>query len=147
MSSKKTTGNYRITYIANTFEMEEYIKCKQNPHYFINKYVKVPHPQLGGIPFQMYPFQQSLLQVYLRHRYSICLKPRQMGISMLVAAYMLWMALFHEHKYVLVVSIKQTVSRALLRRIKFMYLNLPNLGRSDSLSLNYAALANANHDK
>ncbi len=49
-----------------------------------------------------------------------------MGISTLVAGYLLWLFTFHSHKHALLVSIKQITARALMRRIKHMYNNLPD---------------------
>lgn len=128
----KTRATY--TYIRNSFERDEFMKCKHNPIYFFNKYVRIPHPMKGDVPFKMYPFQIALVLVYLKHRYNICLKPRQMGISTLVAAYALWLALFHSHKYILIVSIKQATARALLRRVKFMYIRLPDFLKVEVLN-------------
>jgi hypothetical protein len=125
VSASATTAR-KFFYVRNTKEVEEYVKCSRSVFYFIYTYLKLTHPVRGKLPFRLFPFQASLLSVYLKHPYSVTLKPRQMGISWLVAAYMLWLALFHPYKYILVVSIKQTVSRALLRRIKFMYLELPD---------------------
>lgn len=119
----------KLTYVRNTTEMEEYVKCSRSPMYFINTYVRIPHPMRGEIPFKLYPFQIGLLLAYLKYRYTVCLKPRQMGVSMLIAAFALWMALFHTHKNITIVSIKQSVARALLRRIKYMYERLPTFLR------------------
>lgn len=112
-------------FVKTALERDEFIRCSIDPVYFIYKYVKITHPVRGEIPFKLFPFQVSLLMVYLKKRYSVCLKPRQMGISTLVAAYALWLALFHPHKYILIVSIKQSTARSLLRRVRFMYNSLP----------------------
>lgn len=124
MASSKSKTHFN--YIRNSFERDEYIKCYRSPMYFIMNYVRISHPIQGDIPFKLYPFQMSLLYVYMQQRFSVTLKPRQMGISMLVAAYALWLGMFRPHRYILIVSIKQATARALLRRIKFMYLSLPD---------------------
>ena len=123
MAAQKSAKKY--FFIKTALERDEFIRCSLDPVYFIYTYVRITHPVRGEIPFKLFPFQVSLLAVYLKVRYSVSLKPRQMGISTLVAAYALWLTLFHPHKYVLIVSIKQATARSLLRRIKFMYMALP----------------------
>lgn len=96
MASSKSKTHFN--YIRNSFERDEYIKCYRSPMYFIMNYVRISHPIQGDIPFKLYPFQMSLLYVYMQQRFSVTLKPRQMGISMLVAAYALWLGMFRPHR-------------------------------------------------
>jgi len=124
--ARGTKFSRTLTYVKNTTELNEYIKCAKNPVYFIMSHLKITHPMWGKIPFMMYPFQVALLLKYLLHKYIVTLKPRQMGISTLVAAYALWLVIFHPHKSVLIVSIKQSTARALLRRVKLMYREMPD---------------------
>ena len=95
---------------------EEYKKCLVDPVYFMRKYVKIQHPIRGTIPFALYPFQASTLQDFATHDFNIVLKSRQMGISTLVAAYSLWLMVFHKDKNVMIISIKQEVSKKLCPR-------------------------------
>ena len=36
-----------------------YLKCVQDPSYFINQYCTIQHPQRGKIKFKLYDFQLS----------------------------------------------------------------------------------------
>ncbi len=119
-------GKRVVHYVKSGFQVEEFMKCRKSPYYFIHKYVRITHQQRGSIPFVPYPFQASILMGWLKYQATCMLKPRQMGISTLAAGYLLWMFLFHSHKDLLLISIKQNTARALMRRIKHMYRNLPD---------------------
>lgn len=105
---------------------EEYIKCAKNPQYFIKKYCMIQHPTKGKIPFHLYPYQETTLQEFLDYDRTIVLKSRQLGISTLIAAYALWLILFHSDKNVLVVAIDQNTSKNLVTKVSVMLDNLPS---------------------
>jgi hypothetical protein len=103
----------------------EYKKCALSPVYFMKKYVKIQHPQRGTISFNLFPFQEKTLQEFHDFDFNIVLKSRQMGISTLVAAYSLWLMVFHSDKNILVISTKQTVATELISKVRFANKNLP----------------------
>lgn len=105
---------------------EEYKKCLADPVYFMRKYVKIQHPIRGTIAFDLYTFQAKTLKDFADHDFSIVLKSRQMGISTLVAAYSLWLMVFHKDKNVLIISIKQDVSKEIVSKVRFANDNLPS---------------------
>ena len=104
----------------------EYKKCLESPIYFMKKYVKIQHPVRGTIPFLLYAFQESTLQDLYDNDFNIILKSRQMGISTLVAAYSLWLMLFHKDKNILVISTKQEVAKEIVSKVRFANDNLPS---------------------
>ena len=133
---------------------EEYKKCSgphavdntgeaiSGPVYFIKKYVKIQHPIKGTIKFSLYPFQEDVLKDFFNNKFNIILKSRQMGISTLVAAYSLWIMLFHKDKNILVVSLKQDVAKEIISKVRFANDNLPTWLRvvcieDNKLSLKY----------
>lgn len=105
---------------------DEYVKCATNPEHFIKKYCMIQHPTKGKIPFHLYPYQEDTLEEFLEHDRVIILKSRQLGISTLIAAYSLWMILFHSDKNVLVVAIDQNTSKNLVTKVSVMLDNLPS---------------------
>jgi hypothetical protein len=115
---------------------EEYVKCAKNPQYFIKKYCMIQHPTKGKIPFHLYAFQEKTLQDFLEHDRAIVLKSRQLGISTLIAAYALWMILFHGDKNVLVVAIDQNTSKNLVTKVSVMLENLPSWLRINTTEKN-----------
>lgn len=105
---------------------EEYKRCLSDPIYFMKKYVKIQHPHRGTIAFELYPFQENTLQNLCDHRFNLILKSRQMGITTLVAAYSLWLMVFHSDKNVLIISIKQEVSKEIVTKVRFANDHLPS---------------------
>ena len=123
MAQKKT---YSFGFLKNGWEAGEWMKCKQSPIYFIRTYVKIDHPMLGLIPFALFIFQEALLSIFVKHRKTIILKPRQMGITTIAVAYVLWLCMFHPYKNVVLISIKFATAKGMLRKLKTMYRNLPD---------------------
>jgi hypothetical protein len=104
---------------------QEYAKCAVDIVYFIKKYCRIQHQTRGRIFFELYPFQERTLIDLMNHRYNIILKSRQLGISTLVAAYALWLCIFHDDKNVLVIATKEKVAKALVTKVRIMYGDLP----------------------
>jgi len=105
---------------------EEYLKCAQDPAHFMRKYCYIQHPQRGRVLFNLYPFQDKVLNLWKDNPYDIILKSRQLGISTLVAGYSLWLMLFHKDKNVLCIATKQETAKNMVTKVKFMFENLPS---------------------
>jgi len=105
--------------------IKEVVTCGKDPVYFINTYCKIPHPGKGLIPFKTYDFQKHLVENLALHRFLICLKARQLGISTISAAYIAWLVLFHRDKNVLIAATKLATAANLVRKVKTILKNLP----------------------
>jgi len=105
--------------------LAEIIKCGKDPKYFIDTYAKITHPQRGLIPFHTYDFQKSLLGDFKDYRFNVILKARQLGISTVTAAYVVWLMLFHREKNVLVIATKFGTAANLVKKVKAILKNLP----------------------
>lgn len=93
--------------------------------FFFAQFIYLIHPIRGKVPFNLYPFQKSVLWQFLTNKFNIVLKFRQAGVTELIAMYCLWLAMYHPYKNVVIVSIKERVAKKVLRKIKYMYRNLP----------------------
>ena len=100
-------------------------KCKDDPYLFAT-YIYVIHPVKGRVAFNLYDYQRVVLYHFLRNRFNIVLKFRQAGLTELISMYCLWFAMFHPNKNIQIISIKDRVAKRVLRRIKYMYRNLPH---------------------
>ena len=60
-------------------EIDEFIKCSQNPLYFMNNYVKVVSLDGGLVPFKTYPYQNRVVQTIHDNRFTIAKIFRQSG--------------------------------------------------------------------
>lgn len=57
----------------------EYIKCSQDPIYFITNYVTVVHPDRGAVLMKLYPFQEDMIRLYHENKRVVGMFPRQYG--------------------------------------------------------------------
>jgi hypothetical protein len=105
--------------------IKEIVKSGKDPVYFINNYAKISHPMRGLIPFRTYPFQDDLLKNFNDHRFNVILKARQLGISTITAAYVVWMMMFHRDKNILVMATKFGTAANLVKKVKQIIRNLP----------------------
>ena len=56
--------NLKKANVATNFtkkQIAEYLKCADNPVYFIRKYIKIVSLDEGVIPFRMYDFQEDMV--------------------------------------------------------------------------------------
>ena len=105
---------------------KEFLRCKDDPAYFIRNYVYITHPVKGRIKFDLYRFQERIINEFKGHRFNLMRKFRQAGATTICAAYALWYIIFHKDKNVMVVSIGDRESRDFLDRAVNMYDDLPN---------------------
>ncbi len=125
--------------------VKEFQKCRDEPEYFISKYIKVTHPVRGLVPFKLYPFQKTILKDLGEHRFNILRKFRQAGCTTLAASYSLWMIIFQKHKSVVILSKGDAESTEVLDRIKQMYDELPVFLKPKILEANKHTLKLATH--
>ena len=69
-------------------QVEEFIKCSQDPIYFIKNYIKIVSLDEGVIPFHLYDFQETMVSRFHNNRFNIAKLPRQSGKSTVVTAYL-----------------------------------------------------------
>jgi len=105
--------------------LEEFKRCKDDPIYFISKYIKVTHPVRGLVNFNLYPFQHDIITCLNENRFNILRKFRQAGCTTIAAAYSLHFTIFNSHKSVVILSKGDAESTEVLDRIKLMYDELP----------------------
>jgi len=106
-------------------QVEEYIKCANDPIYFIEKYIRIVHLDLGLVPFKLYEYQKNLVQNIHDNRFTISKLPRQSGKSTTIVSYLLHYVLFNQSISVAILANKQTTSREILSRLKLTYEYLP----------------------
>ena len=75
-------------------QIEEYIKCKDDPVYFAQNYVQIVTLDHGLQPFKTYDFQEKLINNFHENRFNICKMPRQTGKSTTCVSYLLHYANF-----------------------------------------------------
>ena len=105
--------------------IQEYIKCKEDPIYFAKNYIKIVSLDDGLIPFSMYDFQEELITNFHENRFNIAKLPRQTGKSTTVVSYLLHYALFNDNIRIAILANKAATAIELLGRLQLSYENLP----------------------
>lgn len=114
-----------LTAPLTSTQFEELKQVKRDPFLF-SQFIYVVHPIRGKVKFDLYEYQKKVLWHFLNDRFNIILKFRQAGITELISMYCLWLAMYHPNKVIVIISIKDRVAKKVLRKIKYMYKNLPN---------------------
>jgi len=103
----------------------EYVRCREDPVYFAENYIKIVSLDEGLTQFQPYHFQQKLIENFHNHRFNICKMPRQTGKSTTVVSYLLHYAIFNDSVNIGILANKASTARELLARLATAYENLP----------------------
>jgi hypothetical protein len=106
-------------------QIEEYVKCSQDPLYFIKNYVKIVSLDKGLVPFEPYDYQENMIRTIHENRFVIGKLPRQTGKSTTIIAYLLHYVLFNQSMSVAILANKLTTARELLGRLQLAYEYLP----------------------
>ncbi len=125
----------------------EFLKCKEDPVYFARNYIKIVSLDHGLVPFEMYPFQEKLIQNFHKNRFNICKMPRQTGKSTTCVSYLLHYAVFNDNVNIAILANKASTAQDLLGRLQLAYENLPKWMQQGIISWNKRSLELENGSK
>ena len=125
----------------------EFIKCKKDPVYFAENYVKIVSLDEGLVPFSMYKFQKKLIRNFHNNRFNICKMPRQTGKSTTCVSYLLHYAVFNDNVNIGILANKAATARELLGRLQTAYENLPKWMQQGIIAWNKGSLELENGSK
>ena len=128
--SKSYLGNPNLKGVGVSVDwtpeaVEDYKKCMESPLYFIKKYVQIVNVDRGLVPFDMWDFQEDMINNFHDERFVICKMPRQTGKSTTIISYLLHYVLFNAEVNVAILANKGAVARELLSRLQLAYEHLP----------------------
>jgi|SRR6478609_958451 len=106
-------------------QFRELVRVSSDPFAFA-EHIWVINPKYGKVRFNLYPYQKAVLREFITKRFNIVKKFRQAGLTELLCLFCLWYAMYHSDKNINIISIKDVVAKKFLRKIKFMYRNLPD---------------------
>ena len=125
----------------------EFVKCKEDPVYFANNYIKIVSLDEGLTQFHPYHFQEKLINNFHANRFNICKMPRQTGKSTTVVSYLLHYAVFNDSVNIGILANKAATARELLGRLQTAYENLPKWMQQGILSWNKGSMELENGSK
>jgi hypothetical protein len=105
----------------------EWLACSKSPIYFAHHYCRIYDAGAGEwVPFHLWREQARTMKILQEHDLVIILKARQLGLTWLVLAFVLWLMLFQPEAAALLFSRRDTEAVHLLdERLKGMYIRLP----------------------
>ena len=128
-------------------QVQEFIKCADNPVYFIRNYIKIVNLDQGIVGFDLYDFQEDMVNRFHENRFNIAKLPRQSGKSTVVTAYLLWYAIFNDNVNIAILANKAATAREMLGRLQLSYENLPKWLQQGVVNWNRGSLELENGSK
>ena len=152
MSIDSYNGNTQVKRdgVEHKFTQEqiyEYIKCSRDAAYFIKKYMKIINVDEGLVDFEMYPYQEDMVNHFEDNRFSIVLACRQSGKSICSVAYILWKALFHPDQNIAILANKGATASEMLSRVTLALENIPFFLQPGCKELNKRSLLFSNNSR
>lgn len=128
-------------------EINELVRCTNDPAYFAKTYLKVIHLDRGLVNFDLYPYQEKMFDHFSNNRFSIVLACRQSGKSISSVAYLLWKAMFYPETKIGVLANKGGTAREMLARITLMLENVPFFLQPGCKTLNKGSILFSNNSE
>lgn len=91
--------------------------CAMDPQYFINRYV---------LKSPLYASQSRFLEYVQEFNGVVCKHPRRAGMTTVSMAYLLWQAMFQQHKVIVGLMPKHVMAVDCARIVRDMYEQLPS---------------------
>ena len=106
-------------------QVEEFVKCAQDPFYFIEKYMKIITIDSGVQVIKLYDFQREMINKFVNDKFILAKCARQSGKTIGVESFILWSILFKDNYRVGMFANKFDTSKKILKEIKYSYEQLP----------------------
>lgn len=105
-------------------KLNDYFECKENFEYFCRNYIQLELPG-GNVLMQPYGPQLELIETIQDKKHVIVLKSRQIGITTIIQAYIVWLVTFYKNVVVGIISKNAPEATDFNRTIISMIENLP----------------------
>lgn len=136
-----------VKFVFTKKQIQERIKCMEDPIYFIQKYMKIVHVDRGLVPFDLYDFQKDLLRSYIDNRFTIAKLPRQVGKSTVTIGFILWTVLFGPMQNIAILANKASTARDILGKLQLAYEHIPLWMQQGIMSWNKGSIELENGSK
>jgi len=106
-------------------QVGQYVRCQQDPLYFVTNFIKIVSVDEGLIEFDVRDYQEDMIDKFHNERFVICKMARQSGKSTTILAYLLHYILFNENVSVAILANKKSTAMELLGRLQLAYEHMP----------------------
>jgi hypothetical protein len=114
-----------LTFMMTDDEIQEYIKCKLDIHYFAEKYCRIKTEDGSVQNIKLRDYQKKILDLYTKNRFSILCGSRQIGKTVNAAIAMLHFITFNNDKNIMIVANIRGTTIEIIDKIKNIYIQLP----------------------
>ncbi len=112
--------------LLNKEQLDEFVKCKNDRIYFIEKYVKIMVAGKGLTYPKLYSWQKKMFKLFDGDTRIAMILPRQVGKSLSVALYMTHLMLFNRDMKNGIAADKEKTAKEIFLRIKEMLYHVPH---------------------
>lgn len=106
-------------------EIDEYVKCATDIHYFSNNYCKIKTEDGQVRQMKLRDYQYRVLDMYTKNRFTINMSSRQTGKTITAAIALLHYCIFNTNKGCMIVANKGDTVIEIIDKIKNIYKLLP----------------------
>lgn len=106
-------------------QVSEWLKCADDPIYFIENYVKIVTLDDGLKLMTLFEYQKDIVRSLWQNRFSLGILPRQSGKTTCVAAFFTWYVIFNRDKTCAILANKAATAREILSRVQKAFEYLP----------------------
>lgn len=100
--------------------------CAIDPIYFMENFVYIQAGEQGAALFKPFEYQKEMIRNFIDYKDNIMLTGRQLGKTTVAAAYILWYAMFHPDKTILLLGNILSAAMETMTRIRYSYENCPD---------------------
>lgn len=105
-------------------QISEWLKCKADPIYFINNYVRIISEK-GIVPFELRDYQKEMVETVFHNRFTLIGTARQAGKSTTVSGLICHFIIFNDVKNVAILANKEATAIEILSKVQLAYSMLP----------------------
>lgn len=128
--------------MININKDEKFMKVWNNPYLFCKNFMRIKNKSGEEVPFAFNMLQRDFLDN--KKKFNIILKSRQLGFSVMVCAYAIWLSITKPNSVCIMLSMSDTSTRAIFNKLKQIYASIPDAIRPNLVRNNRAELMLSN---
>lgn len=121
---------------------EKFMKVWNDPYLFCKNFMRIKNKSGKEVPFAFNNLQKDFLDN--KKKFNIILKSRQLGFSVMVCAYAIWLCITKPNSVCIMLSMSDSSTRAIFNKLKQIYNSIPDAIRPELIRNNRAELQLAN---